>query len=108
MGFEPLETIRSAFLKTGTLETFIRIGLHEPLRKHTRSNEVIKIKLDIDPPQNFSTEIRYLTKPISFSVRSYVPEDLFAGKTHALLCRPYKVRVKGRCWYDLIWYVTQK
>lgn len=24
---------------------------------------------------------------------------------HALLCRPYKVRVKGRDWYDFIWYV---
>lgn len=103
------ESIRSAFLKAGTLETFIRIGLNESLRKHTQSNEVIKIKLeiDIDPPQGFSTEVRYLMKPIPFSVRTYVPEDLFAGKMHALLCRPYKVRVKGRDWYDFIWYVNK-
>ena len=26
---------------------------------------------------------------------------------HALLCRPYKVRVKGRDWYDFIWYVAK-
>jgi hypothetical protein len=26
---------------------------------------------------------------------------------HALLCRPYKIRVKGRDWYDFIWYVTK-
>lgn len=105
----PEESIRSAFLKTGTLETFIRIGLDEPLKKHTQSNEVIKIKLeiDIDPPPHFTTEIRYLTKPVPFSVRTYVPEDLFAGKMHALLCRPYKVRVKGRDWYDFIWYVDK-
>lgn len=105
----PDESIRSAFLKTGTLETFIRIGLNESLKKHTQSNEVIKIKLevDIDPPMGFSTEVKYLTKPIPFPVRTYVPEDLFAGKMHALLCRPYKVRVKGRDWYDLIWYVTK-
>jgi predicted nucleotidyltransferase component of viral defense system len=105
----PDETIRSAFLKTGTLETFIRIGLDESLKKHTQSNEVIKIKLeiDIDPPPHFSTEIRYLIKPIPFSVRSYIPEDLFAGKMHALLCRPYKVRVKGRDWYDFIWYAAK-
>lgn len=103
------ESIRSAFLKTGTLETFIRIGLNEQLQKHTQSNEVIKIKLeiDIDPPSGFSTEIRYLTKPFPFSVRSYVPEDLFAGKMHALLCRAYKIRVKGRDWYDFIWYVSK-
>ncbi len=105
----PEESIRSAFLKTGTLETFIRIGLDESLKKHTQSNEVIKIKfeIDIDPPPGFETEIRYLLKPIPFSVRTYVPEDLFAGKMHALLCRPYKVRVKGRDWYDFIWYVSK-
>jgi len=105
----PEETIRSAFLKTGTLETFIRIGLDESLKKHTQSNEIIKIKLeiDIDPPPHFSTEIRYLMRPIPFSVRTYIPEDLFAGKMHALLCRPYKVRVKGRDWYDFIWYTAK-
>ncbi len=103
------ESIRSAFLKTGTLETFIRIGLDESLKKHTQSNEVIKIKLevDIDPPSGFTTEIRYLARPFPFSVRTYAPEDLFAGKMHALLCRPYKVRVKGRDWYDFIWYVSK-
>ncbi len=105
----PTESIRSAFLKTGTLETFIRIGLDESLKRHTQSNEVIKIKLeiDIDPPSGFTTEIKYLMKPIPFSVRTYTPQDLFAGKMHAVLCRPYKVRVKGRDWYDLIWYVTK-
>ncbi|MES2200133.1 MAG: nucleotidyl transferase AbiEii/AbiGii toxin family protein [Chlamydiota bacterium] len=103
------ESIQSAFLKTGTLETFIRIGLDESLKRHTQSNEIIKIKLEVDinPPLGFTTEIRYLLKPIPFSVRTYVPEDLFSGKMHALLCRPYKVRVKGRDWYDFIWYVKK-
>lgn len=105
----PEGSMRSAFLKTGTLETFIRIGLDEKLKRHTQSNEMIKIKLeiDIDPSPCFETEIRYLTRPFPFSVRTYVPEDLFAGKMHALLCRPYKVRVKGRDWYDFIWYVSK-
>lgn len=103
----PQGSMRSAFLKAGTLETFLRIGLDESLKRHTQSNEVIKIKLeiDVDPPPGFATEVRYLTKPIPFSVRTYVPEDLFAGKMHAVLCRPYQIRVKGRDWYDLIWYV---
>ena len=103
------KSIRSAFLKTGTLETFIRINLDDTLKRHTQSNEVIKIKLeiDIDPPAGFATEVKYLVKPIPFSIRSYAPEDLFAGKMHALLCRPYKVRVKGRDWYDFIWYVAK-
>jgi hypothetical protein len=49
-----------------------------------------------------------LLSPLPFSVKTYVPEDLFAGKMHALLFREYKVRVKGRDWYDLVWYVARK
>lgn len=103
------DSVQSAFLKAGTLETFIRIGLDEQLIKYTQPNEIIKLKLevDIDPPPAFETEIRYLTRPFPFSVRTYSPENLFAGKMHALLCRPYKVRVKGRDWYDFIWYVSK-
>jgi hypothetical protein len=40
-------------------------------------------------------------------IRIYVPEDLFAGKMHALLCRAWKNRVKGRDWYDFIWFVRK-
>jgi len=49
-------------------------------------------------------ENKYLLQPIPFSVRSYTLPDLFAGKMHALLCRRWKNRVKGRDWFDLIWY----
>ena len=106
----PEAKVHSAFLKTNTLETFIRIGLSEQERKTTQINEVIKIKLevDIDPPPHFSTETKILLTPFPFSVRSYVPEDLFAGKMHALLFREYKVRVKGRDWYDFVWYVSRQ
>lgn len=103
----PDAKIHSAFLKTNTLETFIRIGLTHQERKTTQINKAIKIKIemDIDPPPNFSTEIKTLLSPFPFSARSYIPEDLFAGKMHAILFREYKVRVKGRDWYDFVWYV---
>jgi len=32
---------------------------------------------------------------------------LFAGKIHALLCRNWKQRVKGRDFYDFIWYLSR-
>ncbi len=106
----PDAKVHSAFLKTNTLETLIRIGLSEEERKTTQINEVMKIKIevDIDPPLGFSTETKVLLSPLPFSVKTYVPEDLFAGKMHALLFREYKVRVKGRDWYDLVWYVARK
>ncbi len=96
----PEAKIHSAFLKTNTLETFIRIGLSEQERKTTQINENIKIKIevDIDPPLGFSTETKILVTPLPFSVRTYVLEDLFAGKIHALIFSEYKVRVNGRDW----------
>jgi hypothetical protein len=30
---------------------------------------------------------------------------MFAGKMHALLFRNWKLRVKGRDWYDFEWYI---
>lgn len=105
----PQSGIQSAFLKTNTLETFIQIGLSEQEKKTTHINELIKIKIevDIDPPPEFSTETKFLLTPLPFSVKSYSPPDLFAGKMHALLFREYKVRVKGRDWYDLVWYLAR-
>lgn len=106
----PDAKIHSAFLKTNTLETLIYVGLSESERKVTQINEMMKIKIevDIDPPLEFSTETKALLNPLPFSVKTYVPEDLFAGKMHALLFREYKVRVKGRDWYDFVWYVARK
>jgi hypothetical protein len=66
----------------------------------------IKLEIDTDPPGGFATENKYLLQPIPFSVRSYTLPNLFAGKMHALLCRRWKNRVKGRDWYDLVWYCT--
>jgi hypothetical protein len=31
--------------------------------------------------------------------------SLFAGKLHAVLCRGWKSRIKGRDFYDFVWYV---
>lgn len=50
------------------------------------------------------TESHYALLPIPFAVRAYALPDLLAGKIHAVLCRKWKTRVKGRDWYDLAWY----
>ncbi|MEM7600869.1 MAG: nucleotidyl transferase AbiEii/AbiGii toxin family protein, partial [Verrucomicrobiota bacterium] len=38
-------------------------------------------------------------------VRAQASSCLFAGKMHALLCRNWKQRVKGRDFYDFAWYL---
>lgn len=66
----------------------------------------IRIEVDTDPPMGFDTENKFLLQPIPFSVKTFVLSDLFAGKMHAVLCRQWKSRVKGRDWYDLVWYAA--
>ncbi len=55
---------------------------------------------------NFSTQTRYLLHPIPFAVRCHTLPSLFSGKMHALLFRRWKNRVKGRDWYDFVWYAA--
>lgn len=89
--------IESAFLKANTYRQLIVIETDHALLK-------IKLEVDTNPPTGFEIESRYILQPIPFSVRAYSLPDLFAGMLHAILCRRWKNRVKGRDWYDLVWY----
>jgi predicted nucleotidyltransferase component of viral defense system len=100
--------IQSAFLKANTLNQLLVIETPMALARSIPKNQLLKIKLEVDtdPPPGFETETRYLLMPIPFAVRVFTPSDLFAGKMHAVLCRRWKSRVKGRDWYDLVWFAT--
>lgn len=52
-------------------------------------------------------EIKTRLLPTPFQVRLYDLPSLFAGKMHALLFRDWKSRVKGRDFYDFVWYVSR-
>ena len=111
--FEPKQktkdsAIKSAFLKGNTYNQLIVIDASEQILSGINKQSVIKIKLEIDtnPPSDFDTEMKYLFSPVQFAVRSYTLPSLFAGKMHALLCRKWKNRVKGRDWYDFAWYIS--
>jgi len=100
--------IQSAFLKADTRTQMITVEFDKDLIQQVPRNQVLKIRLevDVDPPPGFATEVRYLLRPVPFSVRTFSLPDLFAGKMHAVLCRELKSRVKGRDWYDLVWFAA--
>jgi len=103
-----INDIQSAFLKANTLNHLLVISPSETLKNEIPETQKLKIKLEIDvnPPPNFNTEVKYLLNPIAFSVKTYSLPDLFAGKMHAILFRKWKDRVKGRDWFDLVWYIS--
>ncbi|OGT40090.1 MAG: hypothetical protein A3E81_08680 [Gammaproteobacteria bacterium RIFCSPHIGHO2_12_FULL_36_30] len=101
--------IESAFIKAESKKQFIAIEAPSDIIKNIHSMQIIKIKMEVDinPPGLFNTESKFLLQPISFPIKSFVESDLFAGKVHALLCRPWLKRIKGRDWYDFVWYVSR-
>jgi predicted nucleotidyltransferase component of viral defense system len=101
--------IDSAFIKAGTREHLLKIKVPHAVSSPVPSGSLLSIKLEVDtdPPGGFETEARALLQPIPFSVGAYRKPDLFAGKLHAVLQRKWKNRVKGRDYYDFVWYVAR-
>ncbi len=102
--------VDSAFIKVNTIEHLLLIGLPVDLNENLHQEEVLKIRFEIDrdpPPGKVTTENKLLLLPFPFTVKTLQLEDLFAGKVAAVLCREWKGRVKGRDWYDLVWFVAR-
>lgn len=99
---------KSAFLKGDTNEQFL-LFYPDTRIQGINKNERIKIKfeIDINPPKLASYEIKYRLLPAPYEIRLYDQGSLFAGKLHAILCRAWVSRVKGRDLYDYVFYLTK-
>lgn len=95
--------IDSTFIKANTLIRLLKVNTE----LKTQKNKEMKIKLefDQDPAIGFTSEVKYHLNPMAFSIKTMSLPSLFGGKAHALLCRTERNNIKGRDWYDLIWYV---
>lgn len=100
--------IQSAFLKGNTKEHILlfyadneSIGID--------SKELIKIKFEVDvlPPEGATFEHRYRLLPAPYEITLYDMPSLFAGKIHAVICRAWKSRIKGRDLYDYVFYMSR-
>lgn len=101
--------IRSAFLKGNTLSMLLSIQRTNRVRGvHPEQKIQIKLEIDTDPPLAHKLpESKLVKNPVPFYVSTYEISDLFAGKMHAALCRNWNKRIKGRDWYDVIWYIQR-
>lgn len=101
--------IKSAFLKGNTKEHMLMFYADEQLARSIGSNELIKVKfeVDINPPDYAAFEIKYRLLPIPYEITLYDMPSLFAGKIHAVICRAWKSRVKGRDLYDYVFYLSR-
>ncbi|MDY4524141.1 MAG: nucleotidyl transferase AbiEii/AbiGii toxin family protein [Treponema sp.] len=101
--------VQSAFIKGGTLVHLLKIVPSDSRILGISDTELIKIKFEIDtnPPDCASYETKYALLPSPYAVQMYDEPSLFAGKIHAVLCRAWQNRVKGRDFYDYLWYLAR-
>ena len=97
------QAVRMALLKDDSLGNLLQLAY----RPATGPSRKLRIRLEVDanPPAGASVEMKYLDFPYPSAICVFDPPSLFAGKLHALLCREY---LKGRDWYDFIWYTARK
>lgn len=100
--------IKSAFLKGNTKEHILSI--YDVNNIGINPDEVIKIKFEVDtnPPAFAQFENKYRLLPTPYHVKLYDMPSLFAGKLHAVICRAWKSRVKGRDLYDYVFYLAKQ
>ena len=100
--------IKSAFLKGNTKEHMLMFYADEQLARSIGLSELIKVKFEVDtnPPDYATFETKYRLLPIPYEITLYDMPSLFAGKIHAVICRAWKNRVKGRDLYDYVFYLS--
>ena len=100
--------VKSAFVKANTREHLL-LFFDKTSANLSPSNKVLKIKLELDtcPPPFATFEFKYRMLPAPYEINLYDEPSLFAGKIHAVICRSWKSRVKGRDLYDYLFYLSR-
>ncbi len=100
--------VKSAFLKGNTKEHILTFYEESNDTNIINKDETIKIKFEVDvnPPTGATFETKFGLLPSPYQVRLYDMPSLFAGKIHACLCRNWKSRVKGRDFYDYVFFLA--
>ena len=101
--------VQSAFLKGNTKEHMLMFFDADQAIDRIPGNELIKIKFEVDtnPPALASFERKYRLLPVPYEVMLYDMPSLFAGKVHAVICRAWKNRIKGRDLYDYVFFLSK-
>jgi predicted nucleotidyltransferase component of viral defense system len=101
--------IKSAFLKTPTVQELLKIGVRSTAIKNLHPETLIRVRVEIDtnPAVIYSYEQKFLEQPVAISVKCVAEDNLFAAKMHAAFFRAWKGRVKGRDWYDVVWFIRR-
>lgn len=102
--------VESAFAKLNTYQTFINLKINDEITSLLHKDEIIKVKFEVDlnPAIGFNVESKRIDMPEFANIIVLDEPSLFAGKLHAIICRNYKNTVKGRDYYDFLFYIRKR
>jgi hypothetical protein len=93
------KAVHSAFVRFPGL-------LHElGLSGHREEALSVRLEVDVRPPSGAVLETTVVRRHELLRIQHHDRASLLAGKLHAILQRPYP---KGRDFYDLIWYLSDR
>jgi predicted nucleotidyltransferase component of viral defense system len=96
------QTVRKAVLKDNSVSNQLNLSFY---RGQEDQKQTIKLEIDVNPPLGSGFENTYKDFPVDYEVCHQDLSSNFALKIHALLCRRF---IKGRDWYDFLWYVRNE
>ena len=82
-------------------------GLLHEMGLSGHRDEAFSVKLEVDtrPPQGALLETTVVRRHVLLRIQHHDRASLLAGKLHAILQRPWP---KGRDYYDLVWYLSDR
>lgn len=93
------KTVQSAFLRFSRLLKELGLSLIDEQKLS------IKLEVDTNPPKGWVLGSAIINKTYLLNVTSFDLPSLYATKLHACFFRKY---VKGRDYYDLVWYIGRR
>ncbi len=99
-----LKTVERNTVKTIDIR-FKNILMPLALSPHRGELLFVRVEIDSNPPKGAKTEISLINRTYVFTVTHFDLPSLYATKLHACFFRGF---VKGRDFYDLLWYLGKK
>jgi len=102
--------IEEGIVKAKTGELHLKFFTNDIFPERIYPTQLTKVKMEVDtsPAAGATFENRFKTRPFGYMVSSCDLPTMFSGKIHAILCRPWVNRFKGRDLYDYIFYLDAK
>lgn len=102
---DSISAVGSAFVKQSTLKGLILIDA----KSKSSQQELVKVRLEIDKsnPKGATYASPIIMQPEVIQIKTLDEPSLFAGKMHAIIARQYNNNVKGRDYFDLLFYLKR-